>query len=148
MVEEGGLLASLDYLWGECHHFLGLLPQARGGSMALQSSSTEGGTSSSAMTGRGVSVTTFSWSIALDKVLPNFPFLCLCDDFAGCRLEGCNLGGSWTEGFLHAIIHGVDVATISGEFDIVVLAAFIRDHPFCLEWWIHLGWRSTLLPTR
>ena len=132
--------------WGFCRR--------RGGSMALQSSSTEGGTSSSAMTGRGVmistavSVTTFSWSIALDKVLPNFPFLCLCDDFAGCRLEGCNLGGSWTEGFLHAIIHGVGVATISGEFDIVVLAAFIRDHPFCLEWWIHLGWRSTLLPTR
>ena len=48
--------------------FPGALPQARE-SMALQSSSTEGGTSSSAMTGRGVmistavSVTTFSWSV-------------------------------------------------------------------------------------
>ena len=44
-------------------------------------------------------------------------FAFVCDDLAGSRLKGCNLGGTWTEGFLHAILRGTGVATISGEFD-------------------------------
>ena len=44
-------------------------------------------------------------------------FALVCDDFGGSRLQGCNLGGTWTEGFLHAIMHGAGVATINGEFD-------------------------------
>ena len=53
MVEEGGLLASLDYLWGDTITSWGFAAGEGGNGLVKLSSSTEGGTSSSSMTGRG-----------------------------------------------------------------------------------------------
>ena len=44
-------------------------------------------------------------------------FASVCDNVAGGGLEGCNLGGAWTKVFLHAIIHGANVATNSRELN-------------------------------
>ena len=41
----------------------------------------------------------------------------VCDNVAGGGLEGCNLGGTWAKGFLHAIIPGMNVATNSRELN-------------------------------
>ena len=32
-------------------------------------------------------------------------------------MQGCNLGGTWIEGFLRCIVHNAGVTTISGKFD-------------------------------
>ena len=41
-------------------------------------------------------------------------FASVCGNVTGDGLEGCNLGDTWTKGFLHAIVHGANVATDSG----------------------------------
>ena len=104
--------------------FPGALLQARE-LMALLSSSTEGGTSSSSKIGKAQVLSTAESS---DSVLPQVEFLVVfcpplhlfalvCDTVTGGGLDGCNLGGTWTKGFLHAIIHGVNVATDSRQLN-------------------------------
>ena len=98
----------------------GALQQARE-SMALMSSSTEDGTFSSSKAGRGLifstttSVMVFSLSKAPNSAPPISPsFSAVCDDVTGSELQGCDLGGTRSKGFLYAIVHGSDDATVSG----------------------------------
>ena len=44
-------------------------------------------------------------------------FASVCDNVTSGGMERCNLGGAWTKGFLHAIIHGMNVATVSRELN-------------------------------
>ena len=46
-------------------------------------------------------------------------FATVCDDLACGELEGSNLDGARAEDFLHALIHGADVATVRGDLDSV-----------------------------
>ena len=105
---------------GGMSSFPGALLQARE-LMALLSSSTEGGMSSSSTIGKvqvlstTESVTVFSPCVEFLVVFcqPHHLFASVCDNVTGGGLEGCNLGGTWTEGFLHAIRHGTNVAAVS-----------------------------------
>ena len=46
-------------------------------------------------------------------------FAAVGDDLACGGLEWSNLDGARAKGFLHALIHGADVATVRGDLDAV-----------------------------
>lgn len=88
--------------------------------MALMSPSVVGWMSSCSITGRGQysqlprKSRCSPWIKALDSAPPIQLFFMVCDDVTGSGLQKCNLGGTRYKGFLYTIVHGMDVATVSG----------------------------------
>ena len=103
VVEVSGLIAGLDGLWRNAIIVWSFATTRE--SMALLCLSSEDGTSSSSMTGRGLVLSTAASEIELLVVFsPSLHLLSvICDDVAGGGLQGCNLGGIWIKRFLHAV---------------------------------------------